>query len=231
MPPLQDMLKTQTLSGFEAVENPKTPPPPLQWRILSNPIIRCPLPPFSTTVDTLRQFNEGGSVPARRVIPLPVSVQAGGGSTIINEAVTSSGGGGSSSAVPKLIPVSAVTNVPLLTPLGVFQTTLQLQSKSFQLLRINSSNPVEVRVYATAAIQASDVVRLTDTAVPFEIVPGIIVDVVFDTSPFNWSVQNIIGANADTTQNSNIYVSVINPSSTTSVSATTVTLTYLPLES
>lgn len=235
MPPLHDMLKTQSMKGFEAAENiPKNPPPvniPGKGAG-ANRYIRCPLPPFSTTSDTLRQFDETGATPTRRVIPLPISTQVGTGTTVNNSTIVQSGsGGGSSSSTNKLTSALVVVNIPLLSPNGTYQTTVPLQSKSFQLLQISSTDPVEVRCYADPLTQASDIVRQPDTAVPFETVSGLMTDVIFDQPPYVWNWQNRIGANADNPQTTNLYVTVINPSSTTSVPAVTITITYLPLES
>jgi hypothetical protein len=102
-------------------------------------------------------------------------------------------------------------------------------AKSFQLLSLGASSPVEVRMYADPITQSGDAPRATDTAVPFEVVAGIITDVVFDTTPYQWNWQNRIGANAQSPQNASIYVSVINPSSA-GISGATVTITYLALE-
>lgn len=195
----------------------------------ANPWIRCPLPPFNAGPDTLRQFNENGKVPTRRVIPLPQAPTGGTGSVINNTSVTETGGGGSGGTI-SLAARTVVVNAPVLAPGGVFQITVQM-AKSFQLLSITASNPVEVRIYGSSTTQASDVARLTDTAVPFEIVSNVITDVVFDTSPFQWNWQNRIGANADNPQSLNVYVSVINPSQSTGSPATIVTIQFLPLES
>src|SRR5271165_2541091 len=234
MPPLADRLKTQSLPGFEAVENkPNAAPPMIAGAAVSgNRYIRCPLPPFSTTIDTLRQYNEGGAVPTRRVIPLPISTLVGGGTVINNTSVTNSsgsgGGGGSSSTTATLKSVTVFLNVTPLAGAGVFQATVQM-AKSFQLLQIASSQPLEVRLYGNAFAQVSDVARLTDNAPPYEI-NGIITDVVLDKLPYQWNWQNRIGANADSPQGPTIYVNVVNPS-TTATSSASIAITYLPLES
>src|ERR1700680_2661460 len=119
MPPLDAMLKTQNLKGFEAVEKPLTLPVAENSGVGLNPYLRCPLPPFSTTSDTLRQWNFSGKTPVMRVIPLPTQQGAGGGSgtNITKVTTTSSGSGGGGSNVPTpLTPVTAFTNVPLLSP-------------------------------------------------------------------------------------------------------------------
>lgn len=233
MPPLSAMLtpKGTTLAGYQSAEKDQIPPPmEPPGKLGANKYIRSPLPPFSATTDTLRQFNEDGHTPTRRVIPLPNVPVGTGGTTINNTVVTNNGGGSGGSTQTKLTAQTAVVNVPVLAPGEIFQTTIQM-AKSFQLLSLSSTNPVEVRIYGNGLVQAADVVRLTDTAVPFEVVSNILTDVVFDTSPFFWNWQNRIGANADDPQSLNIYVSVINPDPTTGQPATVVTITFLPLES
>lgn len=238
----------QSLKGFEAAEaNPRTPPDANQpgAALGRNRYIRCPLPPFSATVDTMRQFNESGKVPATRVIPLPPSTSTGAGLTLTRAAILAAlgsgvgtntnisgggAGGGSSSSQTTLNEVSVVINIPALSPLGVYQATVQM-AKSFQLIQMISTVPVEVRLYANASTQGADVVRLTDTAVAFEVVPAIFTDVVFDTPPYTWNWQNRIAANADSPQSLNIYVNVVNPSPTTGTSPGTITIVYLPLAS
>ena len=234
MPPLNQMIRSSSPKGFAAVENPPDNAPINQpGRALGgNPYIRCPLPPFNATSDTLRQFNEGGKVPTRRVIPLPVSTTSGGGGSVTNTTVISQSGGSSGSTVvqTKLVSATVTLNVPALTPGGIFTATVTM-AKSFQLLQLTSSAPLEIRMYGDAITQGGDVPRATDSAVPFEIVPGVITDVVFDTAPFIWSWQNRIGANADPVQNTNIYVTVINPSQIVGSASASISIQYLPLES
>ena len=235
MPPLNQMIRSSSPPGFAAVENTPEAQVNQPGRPLGgNPYIRCPLPPFNATSDTLRQFNENGKVPTRRVIPLPVATVVGGGNNITNTSVISQGGGGSgggSVVVPtKLVSATLTLNIPALTPGGIFLATVTM-AKSFQLLQLTSSAPLEIRMYGDAITQGGDVPRATDTAVPFETVPGIITDIVFDTAPFVWSWQNRIGANADPVQNTNIYVTVINPSQIVGSASAILSIQYLPLES
>jgi hypothetical protein len=233
MPPLKQMLRPggETLQGFAAAENPPKSPPSVPNTVTSgaNPYIRCPIPPLNIDPDTLRQFNQNGKTPTRRVIPLPISTVGGGGSvtntTVINEGSSSSG-----SSTTKLVSASVALSVPSLTPGQVFVATVTM-AKSFQLLQITSTQAVEVRVYSNSSAQSSDRVRITDAPVPFEVFPGIITDIVFDTAPYIWNWQNRIGANASSPQTTSIYVTVINPSQLTGVPAATISIQYLPLES
>jgi hypothetical protein len=85
-------------------------------------------------------------------------------------------------------------------------------------------------MYGTALSQSIDSPRASDTAVPFEVSAGVIVDVIFDTAPYNWAFQNILGANADSPQSTTVYITVVNPSTSTGVGTTLVTFQFLPLE-
>lgn len=231
MPPLAQTLRSTSPKGFEAVENkPMSAPVVVPGHTLGgNPYIRCPLPPFNAGPDTLRQFNENGKTPTRRVIPLPESTMNGGGGSVSNTTIIQQGGSGSSTA-PKLISASVAIAVPPLAPGEAFMA-FAAAAKSYQLLQLSSTEALEVRLYADAATQGADTPRDTDTAVPYEVVPGVITDVVFDTAPYVWNWQNRIGANADGPQTLNLYISVINPSDLTGTSNAVVTVTFLPLES
>lgn len=236
MPPLNATLRSSSPEGYEAVEQarPATPPISVEGNrtVGANPYIRSTLPPFNAGSDTLRQFNENGKTPTRRVIPLPVSTSAGSGGSVTNNTTVIQQGGssGGSSSTAKLVEASATVNSPTLLPGGTYTVTVPM-AKTFQLVSITSSQPVEVRIYADAATQAADLVRITDHAVPFEVVAGLITDVVFDTPPYQWAWQNRTGANADATQSSNIYVTVVNPSQVTGVLGSSIGITYVPLVS
>ena len=235
MPPLSTMTKVTSLPGFEAAENPaNTPSIPIAATtpIMANPYRRCPLPPFSATIDTLRQFDESGKIPTRRVIPLPIIQGASGGSnTVIEKATSSSTGSSSSSSTSSTSLISQTVSIsfPSLAPSQVTIGQVSM-SRAFQLLQLSASQPVEIRLYSNATTRATDSVRLSDTAVPFEVTSGLITDVIFDTTPYVWAWQNRVGANADAVTSSMIYYAVINPSSVSGVSAGTAVVTFLPLE-
>jgi hypothetical protein len=234
MPPLNEMLKVQSLKGFEAVENPPSAPPTTKSEEQSalNPYLRCPLPPFSTTVDTIRQWNMTGKNPVMRVIPLPTQQGAGGGagSNITNVTTTTSGSGGGSTTPTTLTPLTKLISVPFLAPGQTFNT-IALMAKSFQLLQLGATQPVETRIYSNAATQSIDSVRTPDASVDYNQIEGVITDIIFDHAPFQWNWENRIGANADSPQTTNIYITIVNPSSVAGTAPTTVTIVYLPLES
>ena len=228
MPPLKDTLRNSSPEGFAAVERNIPSAPPQQGAPLGgDPFIRCPLPPFNATVDTLRQFNEDGKIPARRVIPLPASTNVGGSVTqTTNTTIIQQGSGGSGGSSSSLTSKTAIVNVPALIP-GAQYTATVAMAKSFQLLQVTSSNPVEVRVYGDSLSQSSDLGRATDTAPPFETTSGLITDVVLDTSPYQWNWQNRIGANAASPQTVTMWFTFI---AISGIPGATVTVTYLPLE-
>jgi hypothetical protein len=231
MPPLKQTLRSMSPEGYAATAELPTPPPaPAEpGRVLgANPFIRCPLPPFNATSDTLRQFNENGKVPARRVIPLPASVAASGNTTIVNNTTVTSTSGGSSGNVPVTVAAKTVSlSVPTLLPGDSFTAEL-VASAAAVLMLVGASDACEIRLYGDPVTQAVDVSRTTDTAPPFEVTQGLVSDVVLDTSPYQFNWQNRLFVNQDSPQTTNIYVTVLNP--TSSAVTPVVTVTYLPLE-
>lgn len=193
-----------------------------------SPRMRTAVPGTNADADLINQVGKGGSNPQFRMLPLPPStggaltVVTGGGST----SGSSSGGGGSSSS---LLPQTATVQVPSLGAGSSAQLSVAL-SQSFQILSVASNNACDVRLYGSAAAQVTDAVRSVDAPVPAELVQNIILDVVFDTSPYVWSCQNIIGCNANSPQSTLLYVTVINDSAGP-ISGTVITVTYVPLES
>lgn len=224
-----------TLNGFEPVQNPVTPPSGiLQLVPKSNPMIRTPLPPIGADPDSLRQFDETGPIPTRRVIPLPVSAGQGGGSTtvitnVIGGSTAGGGGGTTPSTTPTLSTASLTLNVPALAAGANFQATVTI-GKAFQLLRLIATQALECRIYGSTLAQGADIARSPDTSPAFETTSGLISDVILDTIPYQWQWQNRIGANSDPVPASVAYITVINPS-TSGIPASTLTLIYLPLVS
>ena len=80
-------------------------------------------------------------------------------------------------------------------------------------------------------LQNAVISKITRSEIRTTHITGIITDIVFDTAPFVWSWQNRIGANADPVQNTNIYVTVINPSQIVGSASAILSIQYLPLES
>jgi hypothetical protein len=231
MPPLSQILRSESPKGYAAAEEmpPSTPAPKEPGRTQGgNPFVRCPLPPFNAGPDTLRQFDESGKTPTRRVIPLPAQVGAGGSTTIIqNTAVSSTSGGSSGGNAPSTGVKTVTINVGTLLPGQIAMLSATVAMAAI-LMILGSSDLCEVRIYGDPTTQSADAPRATDTAVPFEITPGIITDVVLDTLPLQLNWQNRVFVNQDSPQTTNLYITVVN--NTTSAVTPAVTVTYLPLE-
>jgi hypothetical protein len=231
MPPLKTRLRSMSPEGYAAQEQlpASTPAPPEPGRVLgANAFIRCPLPPFNVSPDTLRQFNENGKIPARRVIPLPVASQAGGNATIINNTeVTSTSSSASGNAAVVIAAKTVTLNLNPLAPGNAVAATLTVSAVAV-LMIVGSSDLCEIRIYGDPVSQSIDVSRLTDTAPAFETTAGLVTDVVLDTTPLQWNWQNRIYVNQDSPATSNLYVTVINP--TLNTVTPSITITYLPLE-
>lgn len=189
------------------------------------PTIRCPLPPFNVTPDTLRQFDNKGQTPQVRLIPLPVTAN-----TTVNQTTntTVTGGSSSSSSAGTTLKAATVTYTPGVIAGGSQVLGAITMAKSFQLLNLVSNTACDIRLYASAVVQAQDASRLTDQPVPLELTSGIITNVVFDTSPFQWNWQNRAGASP--TAVTTMYITVVNTSSSGAISPT-INISYLPLES
>jgi hypothetical protein len=231
MPALKQRLRSETPEGYAAQEQSTPTPPPIQepGRLLgADVLIRCPLPPFNATVDTLRQFDENGKIPARRVIPLPQLTGMSGSTTIINNtSVTSQSGGGSGNAPVTVAAKTVTIPVPTLAPGDAATLTVAVTAVAV-LMIVGSSDLCEVRLYGDALTQSTDLPRLTDTAPPFEVTQGLTTDVVLDTTPLQYNWQNRLFVNQDAPVTKNMYVTILNP--TLGAVTPTVTITYLPLE-
>lgn len=231
MPPLKNRLRG-SLPGFAPQEQQPAISPTVSdpGKLLgSNAFVRCPLPPFNVSPDTLRQFNESGQTPTRRVIPLPVSTAAGG-NTVINNNTTitgSSSSSSSSSTFSGFTPKTVTINAPTLLP-GVMTIGTLTAAKAAVLMTVGSSDLCEVRIYGDPTSQTIDIPRASDTAPAFEQTPGLVTDVILDTLPLKWAWQNRVYVNQDSPQTTNLYITVLNP---TAVAVTPIiTITYLPLE-
>jgi hypothetical protein len=194
---------------------------------MSNPNIRCPLPPVGADPDSLRQF-EGKDSPKFRVLPL---LPQTGGTTTVNESggATSGGSsGGSSSGSINIVAKTASATFVSIAGNSSAQTTVVL-SQSFQILSITANQGCCIRLYGSIAARTTDTGRGVDSPAPAETTQGLIIDVVLDTSPFVWQPQNIIGANGDSVQSKNVYITVINPGAA-AINGLLVTISYVPLE-
>lgn len=228
MPKLSDVLTKGLPEGYVPVENAPPATSPVDDAQFSSSMVRCPLPPTNADADSLRTFQKGSSTPQFRVMPLPpqtggtAEVTTGGAS--ISSSSSSSSSGSSTSAVPMTaaVTVSVPANDAVLTRVTA--------SRSFQLFSVGTTAPCNVRLYGTQGAQSSDVSRQVDAPVPAELTQNILLDVVFDTTPYSWNTQNIVGVNGDSPQSTNLYVSVFNPNPTP-LSNVSIYVTYFPLES
>jgi len=230
MPPLKTRLRSMSPEGYAAQEELPASLPKLKdpGRVLGgNPFIRCPLPPFNSSPDVLRQFEENGKVPTRRVIPLPISTVAGGSTTINNNTTVVNNSSTSGSTEVSLIAKTVTLNAPSLAPGDAAMASITV-SKVAILMILGSSDLCEVRIYGDPLSQAADVSRLTDSAPLFEVTSGLVTDVVLDSTPLSWNWQNRVYVNQDSPATTNLYITVLNPTEGTVTPS--VTITYLPLE-
>jgi len=201
--------------------NPATPSAP-------SPRMRTAVPGTNADADLINQVGKGGSNPQFRMLPLPPAT--GASTTVIEKggsSSSSSGGGGSSSTVT-LLPKTATIPVPSLGAGSLAMLSVSL-SQSFQILSAASNNPCDVRLYGSATAQSTDATRSSDAPVPAEAKQNIILNVIFDTVPYIWYCQNIVGANGLAPQSTLLYLTVVN-ASTGPISGTVITIVYVPIE-
>jgi hypothetical protein len=228
MPSLKDVLSKGLPAGYVPVENAPPAAPPTDDAQFSSSMARCPLPPTNADADSIRTFQKGSSTPQFRVMPLVP--QSGGTTTITEESSTSSSSGSSSSSSGSTTPTAQTISVTVNVAASEAVVTQVTASRSFQLFSISSNAGCCVRLYGNAAAQSTDNARAIDAPVPAELTQNIIVDVVFDTTPYFWTTQNIAGVNSDSPQGKTLYVTILNPTDTP-LSNVTVFITFLPLES
>lgn len=212
---------------------PPLPPPELDLQPRGTLMLRCPLPPVSVTPDTLRSFYLGSKVPQFRALTPP---QNTGSAANANGPVTAivTGGSSSGTVTPSTNTPQTEKNVsittPFLTPGQAFKGSLTISTyKALQLLSVSASGAARIELYGNSSTQNSDFSRAIDTAPGAGTAQNIITDLALDTAPFRWIFQNRIAGNADTPQQTLIYITVTNIGSFTA--ALTVSLNYVPTES
>ena len=228
MPSLKDVLVKGMPDGYSPVEDSS----PAAQAIPVAPArqnLRCPLPASQADPDVLRASEVGPNIPSYRIMPLrpqtaTSTIEVASGSSSSSSSGSSSGGS-STTLTSKSVSV-AINN---LAGNSVILTNVTM-AKSFQAVSIASSAACCVRLYGSGSAQATDSARPVDAPVPAELTQNIIIDVVFDTSPFLWGTQNIMGVNQNSPQNTSMFLSIVNPSPTP-ISGLTVTITFVPLES
>lgn len=223
----------RNLAGYTPAQRPASPeaslPPAMGLEPVMSTMMRCPLPPiFQAAPDSLRQFYQGGKVPQNRFLSPVVNGIAGGssGGNAVVTTVNQSGSGTNPPPVQTVAKNVAITTT-VLGPGAVFQGTLAV-SRSYQLLSVQSSVPARVELYGTNFQQIADLSRALDTAPPAGSTQGIVTDVALDTAPLSWSFQNRVGANGDSPQAPNAYITITNLSG--AAVAVTVNITYVPIE-
>jgi hypothetical protein len=224
MPALADVLTKGMPEGYVPVEDTPAPPsnPPVDDAQMASATARCPLPPTFADADSLRTFQKGSSTPQFRIMPLVP--QTGGTTTVTSEGSSSESSSGGGSAVSTATTASVTVNIPAS---GAIITRVAA-TQAFQLLSISVNAPCCVRLYGNAAAQDTDSSRAIDAPVPAELTQNIVIDLVFDTTPYFWTTQNIVGVNADSPQGTTLYVTVLNPTAAP-LSNVTVYITYVPL--
>lgn len=233
MPPLSDAINFDR-SGYVPVSAsaPTNLPPPSGLEPILNSMIRCPLPPiFQAEPDSLRQFYQGGIIPQTRLLSAVtngINGGGGGGNAVVSTAIVVPSGGGVVPPPVQTIAQQAVLTTGVLGPGQQFIGTLVSLTRSFQLLNVSTSIAARVTIYGTSLSQLGDLYRGVDVPPPAGSTQGIITDVVLDTLPLVWQFQNRIGANGDTPQKQQAYVTVTNLSG--AAVPITVTLSFVPLE-
>ena len=227
MPSLRDVLVKGMPDGYSPVEDSS----PAAQAIPVAPArqnLRCPLPASQADPDVLRASEVGPNIPNYRIMPLRPQTAT---STTVDVASGSSSSSGSSSGGSSTTLTSKSVSVAINNLAGnsVILTNVTM-AKSFHVVSIASSAACCVRLYGSGSAQATDSARPVDAPVPAELTQNIIIDVVFDTSPFLWGTQNIMGVNQNSPQNTSMFLSIVNPSPTP-ISGLTVTITFVPLES
>jgi hypothetical protein len=228
MPSLKDVLSKGLPEGYVPVDNAPPAAPPTDDAQFSSSMARCPLPPTNADADSIRTFQKGSSTPQFRVMPLVP--QSGGTTTITEASSTSSSGSSSSSSGSSTTPTAQTISVTVNVSASEAVVTQVTASRSFQLFSIATNAGCCVRLYGNAAAQSTDNARAIDAPVPAELTQNILVDVVFDTIPYFWTTQNIVGVNSDSPQGKTLYVTILNTTDTP-LSNVTVFITFLPLES
>ena len=229
MPSLKDVLSKGLPEGYVPVENAPPAAPPTDDAQFSSSMARCPLPPTNADADSIRTFQKGSSTPQFRI--MPIVPQSGGTTTVTESSSTSSSSGSSSSSSSSGTTLTAQTiSVTANVAASEAVVTQVTASRSFQLFSISANAGCCVRLYGNAAAQSVDNARAIDAPVPAELTQNILIDVVFDTTPYFWTTQNIAGVNSDSPQGKTLYVTILNPTDTP-LSNVTVFITFLPLES
>lgn len=231
MPALVETIGVDLSNYVQAARGPVTPqaPPSSNLEPGYNVYLRCPLPPiWSATPDSLRQFYQNSVVPQTRLFSPSNALATSGNSTtnVFVSSGSSSGGSGGGGTTTNLVVNQFSIRTPVLSPNAKFIGSIQL-SKVFQLLGVTVSSPSRVELYGTASSQSADLSRGLDVPLPAGSFQNVIFDIAIDTSPYSWSFQDRVGANADSPVTSRAYLTVTNIGSAST--AITISMSYVPI--
>jgi hypothetical protein len=230
MPRIEDTLNID-LSNYTSV--PPTPPPaesmPTQGLMPTrNPMMRFAspyLPGIFPSSDNLVGYHIGGKAPQYRIpVPAQAPAQGAGSTSTTTTIVTSSSSTTNNPATSQTASISTATISPGATYTGVIT-----MAKAFVLLNLSVSAAARIELYSTLAAQSSDLHRPSTIGPGYATEQGIITDIVLDTAPYVWQAVNVIGANGDTPQTQNIYVSLTNLSAASQTYV--VSIQFVPVQS
>jgi hypothetical protein len=192
-----------------------------------NPMMRFAspyLPGIFPSSDSLVGYHIGGKAPQYRIpVPAQAPAQGAGSTSTTTTIVTSSSSTTNNPATSQTVSISTATISP-----GTTYTGIITMAKAFVLLTVSLSAAARIELYSTLAAQTSDLHRPSTVGPGFGVEQGIITDIVLDTAPYVWQAVNVIGANADTPQSQNIYISVTNLSAASQ--AYVVSIQYVPVQ-
>jgi hypothetical protein len=229
MPKIEDTLNID-LSNYTSVP---APPPaesmPTQGLLPTrNPMMRFAspyLPGIFPSSDNLIGYHIGGKAPQYRIpVPAQAPAQGAGSTSTSSVVVTSSSSTTNNPATSQTVSISTATISP-----GATYTGIITMAKAFVLLTLSLSAAARIELYGTLNAQTADLHRPPTIGPGFGVEQGIITDIVLDTAPYVWQAVNVIGANADTPQTQNIYISVTNLSAASQ--AYVVSIQYVPIQS
>jgi hypothetical protein len=183
------------------------------------------LPGTFPSSDNLTGYHIGNKAPQYRIpVPAQAPAQGAGSTGTTTTIVTSNSSTTNNPATSQTTSISTATISPGATYTGVIT-----MAKAFVLLNLSVSDAARIELYSTLAGQTSDLHRPSTQGPGYGTEQAIITDIVLDTAPFVWQAVNVVGANGDTPQSQNIYISVTN---LTNASQTyVISIQYVPVQS
>jgi hypothetical protein len=233
MPTIDEATKRDT-TGYARIGGPSVPshqieeydlPPRNVVQICSLPYLPGIFPSTNNIID----FYAGGKIPQFRAPIAPIAPSQGSATTTTFATTTTATSSSSTTTTNNPAKAtSASLTTPVLAPGTAFQGTILL-AKTSLLYSLAVNVPCRVELYSTMSAQTNDFSRPLGTPVGLGTNQGIISDVEMDTAPAIWYYQDTNGSNEDTPQSNVIYVTVTNLGLAST--ATTITITYIPLQS